>query len=171
LDWTATFLGAIDTRSFSSLWFWIVIAVTWSMASYWVLGIPYDVILRGREEEGVPDLEDLVRINVTRMLVTARDSGAVMLGIAVFLLTALLVLAVWYRVELAQAFLFLLVPLMVLAWRSLLLAQRIYRDEPRGAELARLLLRHRLLTQGIGMAAIFLAALFGAWRMLAALPF
>ena len=38
----------IDMRSFSSLWFWILLAVTWSTASHWVIGVPYDLIQRAR---------------------------------------------------------------------------------------------------------------------------
>ncbi|MEM9756043.1 MAG: component of SufBCD complex, partial [Pseudomonadota bacterium] len=30
----------IDLRSFSNLWYWIVLAVFWSSASHWGLGVP-----------------------------------------------------------------------------------------------------------------------------------
>ena len=30
----------VDMRSFSSLWFWMAIAVYWSLSSHWVLGVP-----------------------------------------------------------------------------------------------------------------------------------
>ena len=55
----------IDMRSFSNLWYWIMLAVMWSSASHWVLGVPFDVISRARRQGGAlqDDLETLVRIN------------------------------------------------------------------------------------------------------------
>ena len=73
MDWTKTLLDVIDARSFSNLWFWTVLAVVWSSASHWVLGVPYDVLLRARRQGGqaLIDLEDIVRVNVNRILYTA----------------------------------------------------------------------------------------------------
>ncbi len=54
-------------RSFSNLWYWIALAVTWSTASHWVLGVPFDMVLRARRHGGDAerDLEDMVRVNVS----------------------------------------------------------------------------------------------------------
>ena len=37
MAWYQTVLELIDMRSFSSLWYWIGLAVLWSSASHWVL--------------------------------------------------------------------------------------------------------------------------------------
>ena len=52
MDFTQTLLDVIDFRSFSNLWFWIVLAVAWSTASHWVLGIPFDMVMRARRHGG-----------------------------------------------------------------------------------------------------------------------
>ena len=49
MDLTQTLFDVIDFRSFSNLWFWIMLAVAWSTASHWVLGIPFDMVLRARQ--------------------------------------------------------------------------------------------------------------------------
>ncbi|MGJ8597444.1 MAG: hypothetical protein ACSHW3_16395, partial [Sulfitobacter sp.] len=65
LDWYQTLFELIDMRSFSNLWFWIVLAVVWSTTSHYGLGVPYDMVLRAKRHGGQTeiDLEDLVRIN------------------------------------------------------------------------------------------------------------
>ena len=52
-------------------------AVIWSTASHWVLGVPYDMVYRARREQGqaLDDLETLVRINVDRMLMRRAITG------------------------------------------------------------------------------------------------
>ena len=70
-------LDVIDLRSFSNLWYWIALATLWSSVSHWVLGVPHDMIQRARREGGQAqsDVEDLVRININRLLHLI-DSGA-----------------------------------------------------------------------------------------------
>ena len=70
LDWYKIVFELIDLRSFSNLWYWIMLGVVWSMASHWVLGVPFDMIQRARRDGGQAeqDLEALVRINTQRML-------------------------------------------------------------------------------------------------------
>ncbi|MEP3053977.1 MAG: component of SufBCD complex, partial [Ascidiaceihabitans sp.] len=77
MDLSETLLEIIDMRSFSNLWFWIALAVMWSTASLWVLGVPNDMIVRARRSAGQAevDLEDLVRINCNRLLYIAQVSG------------------------------------------------------------------------------------------------
>jgi hypothetical protein len=38
----------IDLRSFSNLWYWIVLAILWSSLSHWTLGVPYHIVTRAR---------------------------------------------------------------------------------------------------------------------------
>lgn len=171
MDLTDTILDVIDLRSFSNLWYWIVLAVTWSSASHWVLGVPFDMVARARRQGGqaVVDLEDLLRINVSRLLSIARTSGLWLLGVAAFVLTGLLVLAFWYDVEFAQAAVLIALPMMVVGAMSLAAARRIEAEGPEGEALVRALTRHRLWTQVIGMAAIFVTAMFGMYQNLSVL--
>ena len=89
VQWYQVIFELIDMRSFSNLWYWIALAVLWSSTSHWVVGVPFDMILRARRQGGQPqaDLETMVRINVTRLLYIARTSGLWLVGFACFLLT------------------------------------------------------------------------------------
>jgi hypothetical protein len=158
-------LERIDMRSFSNLWYWIMLAVMWSSASHWVLGVPFDLITRARRQGGAlqSDLETMVRINTERMLFIARTSGVWSVGFMFFLLTTLCVLAGYYRVEFAQAVLLLLIPMTLLALLSLRTAAMIEAGENTGDALHRRLNRHRMSTQALGMLSIFVTSLFGMW--------
>ena len=48
LDWYDSVFEVIDLRSFSNLWYWIGLAVFWSSVSHWILGVPYDSIMRAK---------------------------------------------------------------------------------------------------------------------------
>ena len=153
-------------RSFSNLWFWIALAVLWSTASHWILGVPYDMVLRARRQGGQTeqDLEDLVRINTNRMLYIARVSGLWMLGIGCFILSGLVVLGFVYRIEFAQALFLLGFPMSIVALISLSTARLIQQEEATGEQLCKRLARNRLYIQITGLVSIFLTALWGMYQ-------
>lgn len=155
-------------RSFSNLWFWIALAVVWSTASHWVLGVPFDMVSRARKAGGQveQDLEDLVRINVNRFLFIVRLSGLWMLGIVCFVLTMLGLLGWIYRIEFAQALFLLAFPMTLVGALNLSTARLIERDQLSGEGLRRRLTRHRTYTQAVGMLAIFVTALWGMYQNL-----
>lgn len=166
MDWYSVIFELIDMRSFSNLWYWIVLAVLWSSASHWVLGVPFDMISRAKRQGGSAqeDLETMVRINTGRMLYIVRAAGSWLVAIWAFVATMLVLLGFVYDIEFAQAVLFLFFPfslLMALSLRSSLL---IEAGEDSGAALHRRLLRHRISTQVLGMIAIFVTSLFGMYQ-------
>ena len=168
MDWSSILFQVIDLRSFSSVWYWIMLAVLWSSVSYYVLGVPFDMITKARRQGGQSedDMVDLVRINVNRMLGIAQTSGLIMTGFVFFALTALAVLGFFYQVELAQAVFLVALPLSLVGAVSLSSARKIRGADPEPAELYAMLMRHRLWTQVIGMAAIFVTAMYGMIQML-----
>lgn len=163
MDWTRILFEVIDMRSFSNLWYWIALAVTWSQASHWVLGLPFDMVLRARRMGGqaAADLDELARIYVARLLYIVDVAGAVLVLLAFFVLTALTVLGFWYRVEFAQAVILLLFPLTIVGAMSLRTAWLIDRRAETGEALQRHLARHRTLVQIVGMISIFVTAFWG----------
>lgn len=169
MNWYQTLFELIDMRSFSNLWFWIMLACVWSMASHWVLGVPFDMVLRARREGGQAetDLEDLVRIYTGRMLYIANVAGLWLLAFGCFTLTVLGLLAFFYDVEFAQALLLLAFPLSIVFLLSLSTARLIHDEGATGERLRKRMTRHRLYTQIIGMVSIFVTAL---WGMLHNLP-
>jgi hypothetical protein len=169
LDWSKAILQVIDLRSFSSLWYWVLVAVTWSTISNWVLGVPSDMLHRARNKGGQADIDlaDLVRINVNRQLNTAAVAGLWLMGIVCFVLTMLAALGFIYGVELAQAVFLLMFPVTIIGGFTLSTARLIDATQPQGKDLYRILFRQRLWTQIIGMVAIFITALYGMFQNLA----
>jgi len=166
LDWYDVIFELIDMRSFSNLWYWIVLAVLWSSASHWVLGVPFDMISRARRHgaQAQDDLETMVRINTQRMLHIVRTAGTWLVAGFFFVLTALVVLGFVYGVEFAQAVLFLYFPFSILMLLSLRTSALIEAGEGTGEALHRRLLRHRVSTQILGMVSIFITSLFGMYQ-------
>jgi len=172
VNWTNTLFEIIDMRSFSNLWFWIALAVLWSSVSHWVLGVPFDMITRARKEggEALRDLEDMVRINVNRLLYIGQVSGLILVGFLGFLLSSLVILGFIYQVEFAQAIFLLGFPLSIVGALSLRTARLIATQEPEGEALFKRLSRHRTATQFIGMLSIFVTAMFGMYKNLVVAP-
>lgn len=156
-------LELIDMRSFSSVWFWIVLALAWSSVSQTVMGAPYDLIVKARRKGGqaTEDLNTLVGIFVRRRLTVVRRAGHWVLGFQAMLLTAVCITAFWHAMEFAQALFLLFLPLTLIQVLTVRLAFRIEHDNMRDARLTRALLRHRLWMQLIGVVAIFITAVWG----------
>lgn len=172
MDWYQTLFELIDMRSFSNLWFWIALAVLWSTASHWVIGVPFDMVLRARRfgDQAEVDLEDMVRINVNRLLYIAHVSGLWLAGFVCFGLTCLALLGFFYEFEFAQALFLLAFPLSLVGLLSLSTARLIQRENPSGEVLRKRLTRHRLYTQLIGMLSIFVTAIWGMYQNVALGP-
>ena len=168
MDLTKTLLDVIDARSFSNLWYWIVLAVAWSTASHYVIGVPFDMITRARRhgEEAYADMAALVGINVRRLSYISAVSGLAILGFWAFMMSGLLLLAFWYWIEFAQAVVLLAVPMSFVGWLTVRTARRIEAEQPEGDALFKRLLRHRFYTHLIGMLSIFVSALFGMYQNL-----
>ena len=164
MDWYDSIFELIDMRSFSNLWYWIMLAVVWSSTSHWVLGVPWDMVTRARkarQAQSVAALEALVRINTGRILYIARESGLLLAGFMSFVLTVLCLLGFLYGNEFAQAVFLLLFPMSIVGLISLASAHVIRRDELSGEALLKTLHRHRLMTQVVGMVSIFVTAMWG----------
>lgn len=161
-------LDLIDLRSFSNLWYWIMLAVVWSSASHWVMGVPHDLIRRAQHRGGdaVGDLEILVRINCDRLQHIVGTSGLWLTGSISFILTGLITLGWVYGIEIAQAVALLAVPGTILGMMTLRTARLISAGEGQGAALFRRLSLHRFATQVLGMIAIFVTSLFGMYHNL-----
>ena len=153
-------------RSFSNLWFWIALAVVWSSASHWVLGVPYDMVQRARRhgDRAMTNLEDMVRINVDRTLFIVEVSGLLLFGFSFFVLTSLAILGFYYEVEFAQAVFLLGFPMSIVALISVSTARFLAETKTHGEALCKKLHRHRLWIQIIGVISIFVTAMWGMYQ-------
>ena len=168
MDWSQAIFQVIELRSFSSIWYWMAVAVTWSSVSHWVIGVPFDLIQRARRngEGAQQDLLDIVRVNVNRILGISETAGTVMSLIICFILTSLFALGFFYDVELSQAIFLILFPLSIVGLLSLSTARKIKEGELSIDDLYNVLSKHRLMTQFVGMVAIFVTAMWGMYQNL-----
>ncbi|MEM7473191.1 MAG: component of SufBCD complex [Pseudomonadota bacterium] len=163
MDFYVTAFELIDLRSFSNLWFWIMLAVFWSTASHYVLGVPYDMVSRAARQGGQAeqDLVDLVRINANRLIYIADEAGSWLIVFATFFVTVLFVSGFYQGVEFCQALTFLFVPMLLIFALSVHNARRA--PAMRGDDLYKLLRRQRIAIQAMGMVAILISSMWGMY--------
>jgi hypothetical protein len=168
LDWHVRIFEVIDMRSFSNLWYWIMLAVVWSSTSHWVLGVPHDMLLRARRHgaQAAADYETMVYINVRRLLHLGRTSGPWLVAFACFVLVMLGMLGFYYDIEIAQAIFCFALPMMIVGAISLRTASKIEASGAQGATLYKMIWKHRFITQGIGVISIFCTGMYGMWQNL-----
>lgn len=163
MDWTRLIFDLIDLRSFSNLWYWIALAVAWSSASHWVLGIPYDMVLRARRMGGQAerDLADIARVNVSRILYIVDEAGVILVALLAFALSTLILSGFVYGFEFSQALVLILLPMSLVGMLSVSTARKIRAAGDTGEVLYRRLAHHRVTVQVMGMVAIFITAFWG----------
>jgi len=168
VEWSEALFDTISMRSFSNVWYWIAIIVLWSSMSHWVLGVPFDLIMRAKRKggEAEQDLIDVVRVNVNRVLSIGQTAGSWLLAIVCFAITSLALLGILYGIELAQAILLMVIPFCGVGILSLYTARKIESDATDVQVLYKMLSTHRLWTQVIGMIAIFITAMYGMYHNL-----
>jgi len=165
LDFYGNVLRLIDLGSFSSLWFWIVVGVTWTSVTHSALGVPFDMVLRARRQGGahMADLEALVAIQIRRRqaILGAAGTAIVLFWSAALSLTAVLGFA--YGFELAQALALLALPLTLVSALRARLMQVLLTEALAGEALCKALTWHRVGVQAVGLIAILVTTLWGMW--------
>ena len=172
MDFYRSVLEVLDLGSFSSIWYWIGLAVMWSVASHFTLGVPYDIVRRAatdpRAEE---DMSDLVRIAVRRLAIFDDRASLVAVAVLAAILTTLALMGFGYGGEMAQAVFFMLFPMSGVLLLSIRRARRIASEGAQGSRLRGQLLSHRRQVQLIGMLSLFLTAVYGMFYNFAVGPF
>ena len=137
------------------------------------MGVPYDLILRAQKQGGevLVDLQDNVRVNVNRYLYVGHYAGHWLVAVACAFFASLAVGGWFYRIEFCQALFLLLFPMLFVGGLSMYRANQISATQPAGEDLFKLLHRHRVQTQGIGILAIFVTATWGMYMNLEVGPF
>lgn len=177
------FLQLLDTRSFPSLWYWLLLAVAWSFSLRGALGVPTEVAARAArlDPEASDAPEALALLDWLSLLLPrwrlGRGEAALLTGLAAFGLSALAGLGFGQGMELAQAAFLLLAPLALLAGLRLRLAARLAaelqaaqqgRMPANAAALAaaRRLGRHRLGALALATIAVSITAVWGTlWTL------
>lgn len=156
----------IDMRSFSNLWYWIGLAVLWSTASHFVMGVPFDLVGRARRNGGqfLIDMNHLAQIKARRLCNVFASAGLWIMGGVAFVLTILAVTGFFYGVEFAQAVFLLVLPMSFVGAMRIRLAYKIERENILDEDLCRALTRHRLGIQVIGMTSVFVTSIWGMYQ-------
>ncbi|NBO21003.1 MAG: component of SufBCD complex [Rhodobacteraceae bacterium] len=156
----------IDLRSFSNLWYWIMLGVMWSAISHRSLGIPSDLIRHAQfDAAAAADLRAMARITAQRYVNLSAQTAAWVAGGVFFTLSALLTAAIWFGSEFALATFWLLGPACPMLLVNLSTARRILAATD-DAGLQRTLGRHRGFVYLLGFGAIFITAGVGMWMNL-----
>lgn len=171
MDFLDLVTQVIDLRSFSNLWYWIVLAIMWSTLSHWVMGIPFHLIQRARrgDAESLHDLHTMAEITSRRIVQYAELSGTAMMASSAFVVTSLAVLGWGYRVEFCQAVVLLLLPLILVSALSVRTAFLLRRTDFENLPIR--LRNLRLMVQGLGIVFIFLTAFWGMYMNVTVSPF
>lgn len=93
-----------------------------------------------------------------------RSSGTLSVALTTFVVTALAVIGFYYKVEIAQAVIFILAPFTLVGATTAAYAKRISEADLSGEALIKSLGRLRYLIQLIGVAAVFATAFWGIWH-------
>ena len=172
MDFYRSVLEVLDLGSFSSIWYWIGLAVMWSVASHFTLGVPYDIVRRSRSDpQAAEDMADLARITTRRL--TVFDDRAALAGVGAFtaMLTMLALIGFGYGGEMAQALFFMFFPMSVVTLLSVRRARRIAAIGAVGDALRQQLMVHRRHVQLVGMLSLFVTAIYGMFHNFAVGPF
>lgn len=174
-------ISFLDSRSFGTIWFWLALLGMWSATGRTVLGVPSETLTRARaaqkagESEGpaVMGLLDWLSLTLPRWRLGPHE-GAMVLGLAAFLLTSLAIFGFVYGLEMAQALTLLLAPFLILFWMRVRLARRLMPLIEEGysgtrpvaeiaAEAVRQMVRHRRLVSTLSVVAVALTAIWGTF--------
>lgn len=128
---TQGLLAILDSRSFGSVWYWLLLTLAWTCAGRRILGVPSDIISNARrapksqgDDAAALLLLDWLSLTVPRWRLAGHE-GAALLGVAAFFLSALFLLGFLYDLEMAQALVLLLLPFVILFACELRLAAHI----------------------------------------------
>lgn len=173
MDWTEVLPRVIELQTFASIWYWLAVIVTWSVASNWLIGVPFDVLFRARKytEAEVSDLEVLVDVNVRRIIASNRTLGTAIAALLAFVLSALAMMGFYYDWEFAQGMFVLGAPLTVIVLINIRLAHQLHAAPLQGRDLVLRLFKVRLWTQVVAMVTMFFTAMYGMYYTISAQQF
>lgn len=154
-------LLTISFKSFSSVWFWIMLGVSWSLMCHWTLGVPYDALVRADQKGGdqARQAEELAHLNIARTTHTFRSGGAIITALVCFVLAVIATFGFAYNYELARAFFVYLAPLALVIVLNVRLAFRLEREGIVGAAMLSALVKRRFWNQVIGLSSVVMAVI------------
>lgn len=156
----------LEISSFLNIWYWGFLAVAWSRATYWTLGVPFHDARLAVQRNGryMTEFETLLEVNMSRYIEVFDEFGIPMMALASFGLATLGTLGFVFGMELMQAIFLLLAPLMIASLLSLRFAYRVKRRKITGEALYRAYCAHRRWKQLFGALVLMVIALWAVVR-------
>ncbi|MBB5514804.1 hypothetical protein FHS89_000810 [Rubricella aquisinus] len=155
-------LEHIDLTSFTTLWYWIFLCLTWNSVTHRTMGVPFDMIIRadGDEARFGADLDALAHAQAHRLTYMFGRFGVVLIGVAAFVVGALAAAAFVLGIQLAQAMFVVALPVIIVWANEVRLAYIVRRGAGLyGTTLRRRIVRFRFYHQLIGLWSLVMAAL------------
>lgn len=155
----------IDLRSFSNIWFWLLLGLVWTRIINAPLGVPVDLIRRAQkgDAQAIADVDCLADIEVRQRHALWGSFGLFRTGLWTFSLTVLGIVGFHYGKEIAQALFVLGLPLALVAVIVTLHANALRSVQPSGTALYAQLMRLKYQVQGVGLTAVFFASIWGMY--------
>ena len=153
----------LTNTSFDSPWYWIFFATSWSLATYWTLGVGHHDSHNVLEDAGIrADFETSIGIYVRRNTIGFDKYGPVFIAIMFFLIASAAIVGFGRNAPLLQAFFWLLFPLMLAFFATLRVCYRLAKEPEEGEQLLKTYYWLRRTKQVIGMLAIMCTSFWGA---------
>ncbi len=158
------FIELFRTKSFDNIWYWLLLAVSWSLVTHWTMGVGNQDAREARDKGGkyLSNFETLVGIYCDRTREGVEKYGPSVVLVMTFVLAMFATLGFWFWILFAQAMFLLLFPLCLTVLASVFFANRQVRNPLAGQELIKRYRRLRLLKQTIGVFAICTTSFWGA---------
>ena len=158
----------LSFSTFSSVWYWIFLAIAWSSRTHWTIGVPFDSIVRADKLGGTweSDLDAIAHAMSARFALLAGQGGPWIIGIAAFFLTGLITASVLTENEMVRGLTALALPMAIVEFGDVRLALRIHRTGLLGHDLRRAIVWRRFLNQVTGLFSLTLAAALAALTIL-----
>lgn len=171
MDFLDLVTEVIDLRSFSNLWYWIVLAIMWSSMNHWTIGVPFHLVTRTRrgDAQAEADMMVLARMNAERYVLHSETAGTVAVALSSFILTGLAITGWVHGVELCQAIFLLLCPTLIVLGIGVWTSHRLIADDYQNV--VQILRHHRMMVQMLGAFFIFVTAFWGMYRYVNVGPF
>lgn len=158
----------LDTATFSSVWYWIFLALAWSSRTHWTIGVPFDAVVRAERKGGrwEEDLDAIAHAMSARFALFMGKGGPWIIGVATFLITGLIATSWMTFNELVMGISAFAVPMLIAEIGDVRLALRIHATGLRGYDLRRALVWRRFLNQVTGVLSLGVAAALATLHVL-----
>tara|TARA_R110002096_G_scaffold97354_4_gene217055 strand:- start:62246 stop:62761 length:516 start_codon:yes stop_codon:yes gene_type:complete len=155
----------LSSDSFTSFWYWIIFAVTWSRITHFSLGVGLHDVRDALRNDGqdMLDVETLIEINARKLTQTLDQYGVWLTALLMFFMATLATLGFGFDFELAQAMTLMLTGFITAFALTARFAYRVRNDGMVGTVLCKGFTRLRTFKQFVGILMIFITSFYSAY--------